>query len=123
MLRFSPTYGLSRTDRAALLELTEVAGLRSLADELAWVTAHKFRKTTATILAGAGQTPTQVADQLGHADTSTTIDDYFGRRAKNPEAAKVLDRELRSIHEDVSNRRMALKSRDNSRPRKTQSVG
>lgn len=92
-------YGLSRTDRAALLELTEVAGLRSLADELAWVTAHKFRKTTATILQGAGQTPTQVADQLGHADISTTIDDYFGRRAKNPEAAKVLDRELRSVHE------------------------
>jgi integrase len=73
-------YGLSRTDRTALLELTELAGMRSLADELAWVTAHVFRKTTATILEGAGQTPREVTDQLGHAQTSTTIDDYFGRR-------------------------------------------
>jgi transcriptional regulator with XRE-family HTH domain len=73
-------YGLSRADRTALLELTELAGMRSLADELAWVTAHVFRKTTATILEGAGQTPREVADQLGHAQTSTTIDDYFGRR-------------------------------------------
>lgn len=40
------------------MELTELAGIRSLADELAWVTSHKFRKTTATILdeAPRGQT-------------------------------------------------------------------
>lgn len=67
------TYGLSRSDRGALLELTELAGLQSLADELAWVTAHAFRKTTATILEGAGQTARPVADQLGHAQTSTPI--------------------------------------------------
>jgi integrase len=72
------TYRLPRTERTALFELTELAGMRSLADELEWVTAHVFRKTTATILESAGQTPRQVADQLGHAQTSTTVDDYFG---------------------------------------------
>jgi integrase len=93
------TYGLSRHDRSALLELTELAGLQSLADELAWVTAHTFRKTTATILEGAGQTPRQVADQLGHAQTSTTVDDYFGRRRRNPDAAKHLEDALRHVHD------------------------
>jgi hypothetical protein len=38
---------------------------QSLAAELVWVAAHAFRKTTATILEAAGQTPRQVADQLG----------------------------------------------------------
>lgn len=93
------TYRLSRTDRAALIELTELAGMRSLADELEWVTAHAFRKTTATILENAGQTPREVADQLGHAQTSTTIDDYFGRRRRNPRAAQHLENALRHIHE------------------------
>jgi integrase len=92
-------YGLSRNDRNAVLELTELAGLQSLADELVWVTAHAFRKTTATILEGAGQTPRQVADQLGHAQTSTTVDDYFGRRRRNPEAAKHLEDALRHVHD------------------------
>lgn len=93
------TYSLSRTDRAALLELTELASMRSLADELEWVTAHAFRKTTATILESAGQTPREVADQLGHAQTSTTVDDYFGRRRRNPGAAQHLEDALRHIHE------------------------
>ncbi|MBP2354922.1 integrase [Kribbella aluminosa] len=93
------TYGISRQDRSALLELTELAGLQSLADELAWVTAHVFRKTTATILEDAGQTPRQVADQLGHAQTSTTVDDYFGRRRRNPGAAKHLEEALRHVHD------------------------
>lgn len=92
-------YRLSRTDRAALIELAELAGMRSLADELEWVTAHAFRKTTATILENAGQTPREVADQLGHAQTSTTIDDYFGRRRRNPGAAQHLADALRHIHE------------------------
>ncbi|MEV0792661.1 helix-turn-helix domain-containing protein [Kribbella sp. NPDC050459] len=93
------TYRLTRTARATLLELTELAGMQSLADELEWVTAHVFRKTTATILESAGQTPRQVADQLGHAQTSTTVDDYFGRRRRNPEAAVHLEAALRHIHE------------------------
>lgn len=94
------TYRLPRRDRAALLELTELAGIRSLADELAWVTSHKFRKTTATILDEAGHSARQVADQLGHSRTSTTLDDYIGRKVRNPAAAKALDNALRSIHED-----------------------
>ncbi|GAA2799553.1 tyrosine-type recombinase/integrase [Kribbella solani] len=73
--------------------------MRSLADELEWVTAHVFRKTTATILENAGQTPRQVADQLGHAHTSTTVDDYFGRRRRNPEAADHLEAAMRHIHD------------------------
>jgi hypothetical protein len=32
-----------------LLELTELAAIRSLANELTWVTSHKFRKTTAAV--------------------------------------------------------------------------
>ncbi|MCW2751576.1 MAG: integrase [Aeromicrobium sp.] len=68
-MSLAEAYRLSKGDRASLLELTELAGLRSLADELAWVTSHKFRKTTATILDDAGHSPRQVADQLGHSRT------------------------------------------------------
>jgi integrase len=98
-LVLADAYRLSKSDRAALLELTELAGMRSLADELAWVTAHVFRKTTATILEDAGQTPRRIADQLGHSRISTTVDEYIGRRARNPEAAGHLEDALRSIHE------------------------
>ncbi|MFC5267742.1 helix-turn-helix domain-containing protein [Kribbella qitaiheensis] len=93
-------YQLPRRERAALMELTELAGIRSLADELAWVTSHKFRKTTATILDEAGHSARQVADQLGHSRTSTTLDDYIGRKVRNPAAAEALDAALRPIHED-----------------------
>ncbi|MEI8409732.1 MULTISPECIES: helix-turn-helix domain-containing protein [unclassified Kribbella] len=75
-------YGVSGGERAALMELAELAGLRSLADELAWVTSHIFRKTIATVLESSGQTPRQIADQLGHAFTSTAMNDYVrGGRA------------------------------------------
>ncbi|WP_158294000.1 helix-turn-helix domain-containing protein [Kribbella sp. VKM Ac-2568] len=93
-------YQLPRRERAALMELTELAGIRSLADELAWVASHKFRKTTATILDEAGHSARQVADQLGHSRTSTTLDDYIGRKVRNPAAAEALDAALRPIHED-----------------------
>lgn len=93
-------YRLSNRDRTALLELTELAGMRSLADEMAWVTAHVFRKTTATILEDAGQTPRRIADQLGQSRTSTTIDDDIGRQARNPEAAGHLEDALRSLHDE-----------------------
>ena len=93
-------YQLPGRERAALMELTELAGIRSLADELAWVTSHKFRKTTTTILDEAGHSARQVADQLGHSRTSTTLDDYIGRKVRNPAAAEALDAALRPIHED-----------------------
>ena len=75
-------YRLSKSDRAALLELTELAGMRSLADELAWVTAHVFRKTTATILEDAGQTPRRIADQLVPATRTVQRRDRRATRAR-----------------------------------------
>lgn len=107
-------YGLSIGERAALLELTELADMRSSADEMAWVTAHVLRKTTATILADSGQTPRKIADQLGHSLTSTTIDQYIGRRARNPEAAGLLDEALRGIHEQDRQRSQVTRSSDHA---------
>ena len=40
--------------------------------ELAWITSHNFRKTTATILDEAGLSARAVSDQLGHARPSMT---------------------------------------------------
>jgi integrase len=57
----------------------------------AWVTSHVFRKTCATVLDGAGQSPRAIADQLGHAQVSMTQNFYYGRRIANPGAAAALD--------------------------------
>jgi integrase len=57
-----------------------------------WVTSQVFRKTVATRLDEAGFTPRQVADQLGHANPSMTLDVYFGRHVVSAAAAQVLDR-------------------------------
>ncbi|MDQ6851585.1 MAG: tyrosine-type recombinase/integrase [Actinomycetota bacterium] len=57
-----------------------------------WVTSHVFRKTVATRLDEAGFTARQVADQLGHANPSMTLDVYFGRQVVSAAAARVLDR-------------------------------
>lgn len=57
-----------------------------------WVTSHTFRKTVATRLDEAGLTARQVADQLGHANPSMTLDVYFGRQVVSAEAARVLNR-------------------------------
>ncbi len=48
--------------------------LRCDAGPWSWVTSHVFRKTVATRLDEAGFTPRQVADQLGHANPSMTLD-------------------------------------------------
>lgn len=73
---------------------TEVAGRRMRCEEgpWSWVTSHTFRKTVATRLDEAGLTPRQVADQLGHANPSMTLDVYFGRQVVSAEAARALDR-------------------------------
>ncbi|TFV91217.1 tyrosine-type recombinase/integrase [Blastococcus sp. CT_GayMR16] len=73
---------------------TEVAGRRIRCEEgpWSWVTSHTFRKTVATRLDEAGLSPRQVADQLGHANPSMTLDVYFGRQVVSAEAARVLDR-------------------------------
>jgi integrase len=97
LMTLADLYRLSRSDRAAVIEAAELASLPSLADELAWVTSHKLRKTTATILDDAGQSARKIADQLGQVDTTTTLNDYVGRKARNPEAASILDEALRAI--------------------------
>jgi len=56
-----------------------------------WVTSHTFRKTVATRLDEAGFTPRQVADQLGHANPSMTLDVYFGRHVVSASAAQALN--------------------------------
>jgi integrase len=66
--------------------------VRCSAGPWSWVTSHTFRKTVATRLEEAGFTPRQVADQLGHANPSMTLDVYFGRQVVNAAAAKVLER-------------------------------
>lgn len=44
-----------------------------------WASPHVFRKTAATRMLAAGAPLNQVADQLGHADTSMTARVYLGR--------------------------------------------
>jgi len=70
------------------------------ADELAWITSHSFRKTTATVLDEAGLSPRIVADQLGHARPSMTQDVYFGRRTANSLAAGALEAMLEVDDDD-----------------------
>jgi integrase len=57
-----------------------------------WVTSHTFGKTVATRLDEAGLSARQVADQLGHANPSMTLDVYFGRQVVSAEVARVLNR-------------------------------
>jgi integrase len=66
--------------------------VRCIEGPWSWVTSHTFRKTVATRLDEAGFTPRQVADQLGHANPSMTLDVYFGRQVVSAEAARVLGR-------------------------------
>lgn len=69
------------------------ADLRSVLDAAGfeWVTSHTFRKTAATLLEQAGLTVRAIADQLGHADVTTTQNHYFGRRMITTRAAEVLE--------------------------------
>lgn len=46
-----------------------------------WVSSHTFRKTVASRLDDEGYGIRHIADQLGHARPSTTLDYYLGRRA------------------------------------------
>ena len=76
---------LCRTSKAAKNEIVSLAqeGFKQIeADALAWITSHSFRKTNATILDDAGLSTRQIADQLGHARPSLTMDVYLGRGAR-----------------------------------------
>lgn len=57
-----------------------------------WLSSHTFRKTVATRLKDLGWTPEEVADFLGHSESSMTQNVYFGRRVANPRSALDLDR-------------------------------
>jgi hypothetical protein len=65
--------------------------VRCQAGPWSWVTSHIFRKTVATRLDEAGFTARQVANQLGHANPSMTLDVYFGRHVVSSAVAAVLD--------------------------------
>lgn len=78
-----------------LRDSSNTAGdLRTVLDDLGyeWVHSHTFRKTVATRLDEAGWSARQIADQLGHAHPSMTMDVYMGRNVVSAEAARVLDR-------------------------------
>ena len=70
------------------------ADLRRALDDagFGWVSSHTFRKTVATRLDDAGLSARQIADHLGHAQPSMTMDVYMGRKVANSDAAVVLDR-------------------------------
>ncbi len=55
-----------------------------------WATGHTFRKTAATWLDEDGVSGRQVANQLGHAKPSMTMDHYMSRRTVTERAALVL---------------------------------
>lgn len=46
-----------------------------------WATSHTFRRTVASKLDKAGVSIQEVANQLGHAQVSTTMNEYLDRRA------------------------------------------
>jgi integrase len=56
-----------------------------------WVTFHTLRKTVGTLLDEAGLTARQIADVLGHAHPSMTLNNYMGRGHKSRASADALD--------------------------------
>lgn len=70
------------------------ADLRRALDDagFGWVPSHTFRKTVATRLDDAGLSARQIADHLGHAQPSMTMDVYMGRKVASSDAARLLDR-------------------------------
>jgi integrase len=84
--------GFQRRADGGFMVGAEGRRLRCAEGPWSWVTSHTFRKTVATRLDEAGLTPRQVADQLGHANPSMTLDVYFGRQVVSADAARVLNR-------------------------------
>ncbi|MEO7785230.1 MAG: site-specific integrase [Terracoccus sp.] len=58
---------------------------------LDWVTAHAWRKTTATVLDEMGATGRMIADQLGHTRVSMSLDVYLGRGLADPRVLAALE--------------------------------
>lgn len=81
--------------KRALRDPSNTAGdLRDVLDRFGydWVTSHTFRKTVATRMDEAGRSAREIADQLGHAKASMTLDVYMGRNVVSSAVAKILDR-------------------------------
>lgn len=79
----------------ALRDPSNTAGdLREVLDALGyhWVTSHVFRKTVATRLDEAGLSAREIANILGHAQPSMTLNVYMGRRVVSADMARILDR-------------------------------
>lgn len=62
--------------------------------DLNWVVSHTFRKTVASVLDDEGLTARAAADQLGHAQVSTTQNVYYGRGKIRREVAEALDKNI-----------------------------
>jgi integrase len=56
-----------------------------------WVKSHVYRKTAGTVLDEAGYSPRQIANFLGHARPSVTLDWYFGRGSVEPSIADTME--------------------------------
>ncbi len=84
-------YRITEPWRSELIVLADEASRPTDADALAWITSHSFRKTNATILDDAGLSARQIADQLGHARPSLTMDVYMGRGMNTRVAAGALE--------------------------------
>jgi integrase len=56
-----------------------------------WATSHVLRKTVASLLDAGGRSARDIADQLGHARPSITMDRYMGRKTVTGHNAKVLE--------------------------------
>ncbi|MFC4942533.1 tyrosine recombinase XerC [Pseudonocardia sp. GCM10023141] len=56
-----------------------------------WATSHVLRKTVASLLDASGRSARDIADQLGHARPSITMDRYMGRKTVTSHNAKVLE--------------------------------
>lgn len=58
---------------------------------LDWVTAHSWRKTSATVLDESGATARMIADRLGHSRVSMTLDTYLGRKQRSHRVVEALE--------------------------------
>jgi integrase len=65
-----------------------------------WVTFHTLRKTLGTLLDEAGLTARQIADVLGHAHPSMTLNNYMGRGQRSRASADALDAAFRDTSEN-----------------------
>ena len=65
---------------------------------LPWAGSHTFRRTVATWMDASGAPLAEIANQLGHADVTTTAG-YLGRRQVPTRAATVMTWVPRRIRE------------------------